>query len=164
MVTEEQQSGIVFDSNLVLRTVRYYSIIGAGLGLLGTVLLMQLGSGAGREIVSGLLSIVVLAFAILSGPIIAAFIGYATAEDDIQNIRERSINSGIANGIGFAVFGIIVAVFLLIGMSLVLDGGGGGASAGSGSPMSLPNLTTLIIMMIIPNGLVGGAITFFLEG
>jgi hypothetical protein len=167
---ERASGGVVLDTSLILRSVRYYAVIGAGLGVLGVVLLMQLGGGEGMggAIVSGILSMVVLAFAVLSGPIIAAFIGYATAGNGIGSVRARAVNSGIANGVGFAVFGAVVAAILFVGLSVVLGGGDGGASAGGGSggsgPIELGKLVTLIVLMTIPNALVGGSITFFLEG
>jgi hypothetical protein len=169
MSTEYQSSsGVVLDTSLIFRSVRYYAIIGAGLGLLGLIFLLQLGGGeeGGMGLVSGLLSLVVLAFAVLCGPIIASFIAYATAESGIGDIRTRSVNSGIANGIGFAVFGVVVVVILFVGLALLSTGGDGGASSGGGSsaPMEIGNLITPIILMMIPNSLVGGAITFFLEG
>lgn len=170
MASEHQSNdGIVLDTSLILQSCKYYAVIGAGLGLLGVVLLLQLGGGEGMgaTMMAGILSMVVLAFAVLSGPIIAAFIGYATAGSGIGDIRARSVNSGIANGIGFAVFGIVVAVILWVGLVVVIGGGDGGASAGNGGtsgPIELGNLITLIVLMMIPNALVGGLITFFLEG
>ncbi|WP_152043356.1 hypothetical protein [Salinigranum salinum] len=171
MATENRSSGgIVLDTSLILRSVRYYAVIGGGLGLLGIVLLTQFGGGEGMSgaIMNGILSMVVVAFAVLSGPLIAAFIGYATAEDGVGDIRSRSVNSGIANGIGFAVFGIIVSVLLLVGLSAVVGSGGdGGATASSssgGGPIELGKLVTLVVLMVVPNSLVGGTITFFLEG
>lgn len=168
MATESQtQQGIVLDTKLIIQAIKYYAIIGSGLGVLGVVLLLQLGAGdGGGTIISGLLSMVVLAFAVLSGPIIAAFIGYATAGTGIGDIRTRAVNSGIANGIGFAIFGIIVAAILWAGLAVVLSGSDGGAASGGGSsgPIEIAKLVTLIILMMIPNSLVGGSITFFLEG
>lgn len=168
MAAESQSSGgIVLDTSLIFRSIRYYAIIGAGLGLLGIILLLQLGVGEGDGgLIGGLLSLIVLTFAVLCGPIIASFIAYATAENGIGDIRTRAVNSGIANGIGFAVFAIIVAVILFGGLALLAGGGDSGASAsgGSSAPMETGNLITLIILMVIPNSLVGGAITFFLEG
>lgn len=151
--------------SLLIRTVQYYAVIGSGLGILGVVLLFQLGGGEGMSdaIISGILSIVVLSFAVLSGPIIATFIGFATAESSISGIKQRSINSGIANGIGFAVFGIIVAMILWAGLTFVIGGGGSGGSGSGGGPIELGRLITLIILMTIPNALVGGTITFFAE-
>lgn len=168
MATESQtQQGIVLDTRLIIQAIKYYAIIGSGLGALGVVLLLQLGAGdSGGTIISGLLSMVVLAFAVLSGPIIAAFIGYATAGTGIGDIRTRAVNSGIANGVGFAIFGIIVATILWAGLAIVLSGSDGGAASGGGSsgPIEITKLVTLIILMMIPNSLVGGSITFFLEG
>lgn len=185
MSTENQSGGIVLDTSLILRTIRYYAIIGAGLGFLGIVLMLQLGGGydlAGAFMV-GILSMVVLAFAVLCGPIIAAFIGHATAGEGIGDRRARAVNSGIANGIGFAVFGIVVAVLLWLGVDVLLAGGTGGGSGsgttatatatatpagdgggdGSGSLIPLTDFVTLLVLMMIPNALVGGAITFFLD-
>jgi len=114
MTGENPTEGIVLDTSLAIRTIKYYAVIGAGLGLLGIILLLQFGAGEqGGTIVGGLLSVVILAFAVLSGPLIAAFVGYANANSGLGNLRARIVNSGIANGIGFAVFGVIVAVILL---------------------------------------------------
>lgn len=161
----QPDNGIVIDLSFLLRIIRYYAIIGIGLGFLGVVLLLQLGGGGDTsgEFISGIISIIILSFAVLSGPIIAAFVGYATAETSFGGIKQRSINSGIANGIGFAVFGIIVAAILWIGLTVVIGGGDNGASSGGGSggPIELGNLITLIILMMIPNSFVGGAIAFF---
>jgi hypothetical protein len=169
MATETQgREGIVLDTESILQAIKYYAIIGAGLGVLGVVLLLQLGAGGeGGAIIGGLLSMVVLAFAVLSGPIVAAFVGYATAGSGIGDIRTRAVNSGIANGVGFAVFGIIVAVILWTGLAVLIGGGGDGGAASSGGssgPVEIPKLVTLIVLMVIPNALVGGGITFFLEG
>lgn len=187
MATENQSSGgIVLDTSLILRTVRYYSIIGAGLGLLGIVLMLQLGGGGddfASSFITGILSMVVLAFAVLCGPLIAAFIGHATAGQGIGGRRARAVNSGIANGIGFAVFGIVVAALLWLGVDVLLAGGtgGGGGSGttatatatatpagdggddGGGSLIPLTDFVTLLVLMMIPNALVGGGITFFLD-
>jgi hypothetical protein len=161
----QSTSGIVLDTSLIFRSVRYYVIVGVGLGLLGLILLLQFSGGGGTAIFGSILSLIVLCFAVLSGPVIASFIAYATAKNGIGDIRTRSVNSGIANGIGFAVFGIVVAVLLFIGLALLAPGGGE-ASAGGGStgPTGIGNLITLIVLMMIPNSLVGGSITFFLEG
>jgi len=173
MATETgTDGGVVVDTSLILRSVRYYAVIGGGLGLLGVVLLLQLSGGSdagvGGSLISGLLSMVVLAFAVLSGPLIAAFVGYATAASGIGDVRTRAVNSGIANGIGFAVFGIIVSIILFVGLSVVFGGGGGAGSGastgGGGAPIEVGKLVTLIVLMVVPNALVGGSITFFLEG
>lgn len=158
-------SGVVLDTSLIFRSVRYYSIIGGGLGLLGFIIILQLGGEAGTTILGGILSLVILSFAVLSGPIIASFVAYATARNGIGDIRTRSVNSGIANGIGFVVFGIVVIVVLFAGLSLFTSGGGGGTSIGGGNTgiAGRGNVITLIILMGIPNSLVGGAVTFFLE-
>jgi hypothetical protein len=156
------------DTGVIIQAIKYYTIIGAGLGILGVILLLQLGAGdEGGSIIAGLLSMVVLAFAVLSGPVIAAFIGYATAGAGIGDLRTRAVNSGIANGIGFAIFGIIVATILWAGLALLISGGDGGAASsggGSSGPIEISKLVTLIILMMIPNSLVGGGITFFLDG
>jgi hypothetical protein len=168
MATKTQtRDGIVLDTGIILQAIKYYAIIGAGLGVLGVVLLLQLGAGdEGGAIIGGLLSMVVLAFAVLSGPVIAAFVGYATAGTGIGDLRTRSVNSGIANGVGFAIFGIIVATILWTGLAVLMSGGDGGAASGGGSsgPIEITRLVTLIILMMVPNALVGGGITFFLEG
>lgn len=169
MAAENQSSGeIVLDSSLILQSIQYYAVIGAGLGILGIVLLFQLGGGSeGGSIIGGFISLIILAFAVLCGPIIAAFVGYATAGNSIGGIKQRSVNSGIANGIGFAVFGVVVAVLLWVGLAFTIGGGDGGASSGGGGgggPIEVGKLITLIILMVIPNSLAGGAITFFLEG
>lgn len=170
MATETQaRDGIVLDTKVIAQAIKYYAIIGAGLGVLGVVLLLQLGAGEeGGGIIGGILSMVVLAFAVLSGPVIAAFIGYATAGMGIGDIRTRTVNSGIANGIGFAIFGIIVAAILWAGLAVLMSSGGDGGAAsgggGSSGPIEITKLITLIILMMIPNSLVGGAITFFLGG
>lgn len=169
MATETQGGdGIVLDTGVIFQATKYYAVIGAGLGVLGVVLLLQLGAGGdGGAIIGGLLSMVVLAFAVLSGPLIAAFVGYATAGTGLGDLRTRAVNSGIANGIGFAVFGVIVTGILWAGLAVLMSGSGDGGTAsagGSSAPIELTKLVTLIILMMIPNSLVGGAITFFLEG
>jgi len=159
--------GLVVNTSLILRAIRYYAVIGAGLGLLGVILLLQLGGDVGSSggLLGGILLLVVLSFAVLSGPLIAAFIGYVTAESGSGGIKQRSMNSGIANAIGFAIFGIIVALILSAGLAFVIGGGGDNvASSGGGGTFELGNLITLIILMTIPNALVGGTITFFTEG
>ena len=46
MATETQgREGIVLDTESILQAIKYYAIIGAGLGVLGVVLLLQLGAG-----------------------------------------------------------------------------------------------------------------------
>jgi len=159
--------GLVINTSLILRAIRYYAVIGAGLGLLGVILLLQFGEGAGSSggLLGGILLLVVLSFAVLSGPVIAAFIGYVAAESGSGGIKQRSMNSGIGNAIGFAVFGTIVAVILWAGLAFVIGGGGDNvASSGGGGTLELGNLITLIVLMTIPNALVGGTITFFTEG
>lgn len=164
----QKQEGIILDTNVISQAIKYYAVIGAGLGALGVVLLLQLGAGEeGGALIGGLLSMVVLAFAVLSGPLIAAFVGYATARTGIGDLRSRVVNSGIANGIGFAVFGVIVAIILWTGLAVLIESGGdGGAASGDGGsgPIEITKLVTLIVLMVIPNSLVGGGITFFLEG
>lgn len=165
----ETSDGIVLDSELIVRTVKYYGIIGAGLGLLGIIFLSQFlgGSDGGGTIIGAILTIVVLAFAFLSGPLVAALIGFATSAGE-GRLKQRAINSGIANGIGFAVYGTIVFVLLALGMTLFLSGGGGGetgaASNGGGSsaPMGVIDFVSILVVMAIPNALVGGGITYFL--
>ena len=168
MATENQANGgLVIDTSLIVQSIKYYAIIGLGLGLLGVILLLQFGAGEeGGGLISGILSMVILAFAVLSGPVIAAFIGYATAETGTGTLRERVGNSAIANAVGFAVFGIIVAGILFIGLALLTNGGGAGAGAGGGEgsagPLGIAELITLIVLMMVPNAVVGGGITFFL--
>lgn len=171
MATESpEDGGIMLDTSLIFRSIRYYSIIGGGLGLLGVVLLLQLGGGdgPGGVLIGALLFTIVLSFAVLSGPIIAAIIGYATAQSGIGDIRTRSVNSGIANGVGFVVFGIVVTFILWAGMALLFGGGSdaGASSTGGGSsgPIEIGKLVTLLVLMMIPNSLVGGLVTYFLEG
>lgn len=167
MTGENPTEGIVLDTSLTIRTIKYYAVIGAGLGLLGIILLLQFGAGEqGGTIVGGLLSVVILAFAVLSGPLIAAFVGYANANSGLGNLRARTVNSGIANGIGFAVFGVIVAVILFSGLAIISSGGsdgGAASSTGGGSgPIETTKLLSLIVLMTIPNSIVGSGITFFL--
>lgn len=159
------REGVVLDIKTIIQAIKYYAIIGIGLGVLAVIILFQFGGGSGVGIVGGILSLVILSFAVLSGPIIAAFIGFATAGNALGDVRTRTINSGIANGIGFAVFGIIVATILFIGLA-VISGGGGGTSttSGGGSSVEIGKLITLIILMIIPNSIVGGGITFLSAG
>lgn len=171
--TTEPSDGIVLDSELIVRTVKYYGIIGAGLGLLGIVFLSQFlgGSDGGGTIVGGILTIVVLAFAFLSGPLVAALIGFTTPAGE-DRLKQRAINSGIANGVGFAVYGTIVFILLALGMALFLSGGGGAetgaASSGGGgggdssTPMGVIDFISILVVMAIPNALVGGGITYFL--
>lgn len=162
--TESRASdGLVIGTSLLVRTIQYYLIIGAGLGLLGIVLLLQFGGGGG---IAGLISMRILSVAVLSGPLIAGFVGYTASRSSFDDIKQRSLNSGIANGIGFAVFGIVVAAILLSELTFGIGGSGGGASlagASSSSPVEFKKVITLIIVMILPNSFVGGAITFFLE-
>jgi hypothetical protein len=118
MTTETRSDhGVVLDASLIVRSVRYYAVIGGGLGVPGVVLLLQPGGGDGMggAIVSGILSMVVLSSAVLSGPIVAAFVGHATAGDGIGGVRARALDSGITNGVGFAVFGVAVAAILFFG-------------------------------------------------
>ncbi|MEF8868204.1 MAG: hypothetical protein V5A85_06785 [Haloarculaceae archaeon] len=55
-----------------------------------------------------------------------------------------------------------------MGLSVVFGGGGGAGSGastgGGGAPIEVGKLVTLIVLMVVPNALVGGSITFFLEG
>ncbi len=161
----ETRKGVVLDIKTIIQAIEYYAIIGIGLGVLAVIILFQFGGDSGVGIVGGILSLVILSFAVLSGPIIAAFIGFATAGNALGDVRTRTINSGIANGIGFAVFGIIVATILFIGLA-VISGGGGGTSttSGGGSSVEIGKLITLIILMTIPNSIVGGGITFLSAG
>ena len=161
----ETRKGVVLDIKTIIQTIKYYAIIGIGLGVLAVIILFQLGGDSGVGIVGGILSLVILSFAVLSGPIIAAFIGFATAGNALGDVRTRTINSGIANGIGFAVFGIIVATILFIGLAAISGGGGGtSTTSGGGSSIEIGKLITLIILMIIPNSIVGGGITFLSAG
>lgn len=167
MASENSNGEIVLDSSLTVRTIKYYAVIGAGLGLLGIILLLQFGaSEQGSTIISGLLSVIILVFAVLSGPLIAAFVGYANANSGLGDVRTRTVNSGIANGIGFAIFGVIVTVILLGGLALLSNGGSDGGVAsdtgGGSGPIEITRLVSLIVLMTIPNSIVGGGITFFL--
>lgn len=169
MTTEQKQykKGIV-DTSVIVDTIRYYLIIGVGFGLLGVILLTQIGGGEGISggIVGSLLSLSVLSFSILSGPIIAAFVGMATQGGGVGDLRTRAINSGLANGIGFAIFGVVVSTILWAGLLLMLPDGGassaGGSGGGGNGPIDFANLVRVIILMIVPNSLVGGSITFSL--
>jgi hypothetical protein len=161
----ETRKGVVLDIKTIIQTIKYYAIIGIGLGVLAVIILFQLGGDSGVGIVGGILSLVILSFAVLSGPIIAAFVGFATSGNALGDVRTRTINSGIANGIGFAVFGIIVATILFIGLAAISGGGGGtSTTSGGGSSIEIGKLITLIILMIIPNSIVGGGITFLSAG
>lgn len=164
-MSEESKTreGVILDIKIIVEAIRYYAIIGIGLGILGIIILFQFGGDSSGGIVGGLLSLVILSFAVLSGPIIAAFIGFATAENSLGDVKNRTVNSVIANGIGFAVFGIIVAILLVAGLDIITGSGGGSSTASSGgsSPIGVNKLVTLIVLMIIPNSIVGGGITFF---
>jgi hypothetical protein len=155
------RGGFILDTRTIIQTIKYYTIIGIGLGVLAIIILFQLAGDSGGGIVGGILSLVILSFAVLSGPIIAAFIGFATAGNALGDLKTRTINSGIANGIGFAVFGIIVVAILLIGLAVITDGGSSTASVGGSSSIEIGKLITLIILMIIPNSIVGAGITLF---
>jgi hypothetical protein len=142
------------DIPLIIRTIQFYFVIGVGFGLLAIILLLQFAGGEGISggIITGVILIIILSFAVLSGPLIAAFVGYATAGRGSYDIGQRCINSSTADAIGFAVFGIVVSVIILIGFSVVIDGGG--ASSGSPSdsaPIKLGKFITLTTLMIIPN-------------
>jgi hypothetical protein len=155
------RGGFILDTRTIIQTIRYYAIIGIGLWVLAIIILSQFGGDSGVGIVGGILSLVILSFAVLSGPIIAAFIGFATAGNALGDLKTRTINSGIANGIGFAVFGIIVVAILFIGLAVISDGGSSTASGGGSSSIEIGKLITLILLMIIPNSIVGAGITLF---
>jgi hypothetical protein len=62
-ITNERQAsdGIVLDVRGISQAIKYYSVIGGGLGILGVILLLQIGAGGdGGSIISGLLSLVIL--------------------------------------------------------------------------------------------------------
>ena len=77
----------------------------------------------------------------------------------VRDFRTQTINSGIANGIGFAVFGITVATVLFAGLDAI-SAVEGSASMTSGSSIEIGKLMKLIILMMIPNSIVGGGITY----
>lgn len=171
------QENSTINTGLIYKSAQYYAIIGAGIGILGIVLLNQLGGGGGigGSIISGLLSFVVLSYAVLSGPIIAAFVGYIANQEVKGESRTRIINSAVANGVGYVVFGLVVGVLLVAGLSIAFGGGGasagsgvasggsggisGGGGGGGGSSLSLSSILTLIALMMVPNALIGGAVT-----
>jgi hypothetical protein len=150
---------VALDTETINQAIEYYAIIGFGLGVLAIIVLFQFGGDSGVGIVGGILSLVILSFAVLSGPIIAAFVGFATAGNALGDVRTQTINSGIANAIGFAVFGITVATVLFAGLDAI-SAVEGSASMTSGSSIEIGKLMKLIILMMIPNSIVGGGITY----
>lgn len=158
------RGGFTLDTRTIIQTIKYYTIIGIGLGFLAIIILFQLAGDSGGGIVGGTLLIViprvVWSFAVLSGPIIAAFIVLATAGNALGDIKTRMINSGIANGIGIAVLGIIMLATVFIGLD-VISGGSSTASGSGSSSIAIGKLMTIIILMIITNSIVGAGITLF---
>jgi hypothetical protein len=170
-MSSETVGGSLVDSSLIGRTIRYYALIGIGIGSLGLILLGLFGggSGFGAALVTGFLFLSVVMFTVLSGPIIAALVSHAVGIERAGGGRSRFMTGAIANGVGFAVLGAIVFVFLLTASALFLSSGGGGGGAGGGTgggggggsnPITL---AILLLAMVIPNALVGGGITYSLR-
>jgi hypothetical protein len=68
--------------------------------------------------------------------------------------KSQVINCGIAAGLGFVVFSIILLILLSISLSLFAQGQTGGISLGQ----SLP----IIILLTLPNAIVGGGMKYAL--
>lgn len=156
---------IRINTGILYTSIQYYSIIGIGIGVLGTILLNQLVSGGGISggIIGSTLSITILSYAVLSGPIIATIIGYITKKEVEGGSRTMIVNSAVANGIGYIVFGLIVCTLLVFGLSLTFGTGGAStapADGGGGSGVvTISNILALVGLIMIPNALVGGAVT-----
>jgi hypothetical protein len=54
-----------------------------------------------------------------------------------------------------------VVAILFIGLAVISDGGSSTASGGGSSSIEIGKLITLILLMIIPNSIVGAGITLF---
>jgi len=152
------------NKEIVFEVTQYYAAIGAGFGILGITLISQLGGGGlTGEIIGSILSLIVISYALLSGPIIASFAGYLVDKRSTSEPRTKIRDSIIANGTGYIAFGIIVGILLAVGVSVVLNGGSGATSTGGGSSVGFGQILKLIILMMVPTALVGGGVTAILN-
>ena len=152
------------NKEIIFELTKYYAVIGAGFGILGIILISQLGGGGlAGGIIGGILSLIVISYAILSGPIIASFAGYLVDKRSTSEPQAKIIDSIIANGTGYIAFGIIVGILLAVGVSVILDGGSGATSTGGGSSVGFGQILKLIILMMVPTALVGGGVTAILN-
>lgn len=164
-MVDNETAEVGINTELFYTSVQYYGIIGIGIGVLGVVVLNQLAGGDGSTggFIGATLFPIILLYAVLSGPIIAAFVGYITNQEVKGGYQTKIISSAVANGIGYIIFGLIVIVFLFFGLGLTLLGGeastvsaNGGGGGGVGG---LAKLLALIPLMMIPNALIGGLVT-----
>ena len=105
-----------------------FGIVGVGLGLTGVVMLGALGGGA--SLFSGLFALLVIAFALLTGPIVAAVVGAQPPRDDADTPQYGLVFVGTA--VGYLLMMVLVLVILVIGIA-VLSAGGGSASGTTGT-------------------------------
>jgi hypothetical protein len=155
MSNANANEGIVVDADLVKEISTYYAVIGFGLGILSFILLSQFAGGIFvGEIIRGVISIVIFLFAFLIGPIIAAFTATVASPKDNMPAKSQVINFGIAASLGFVVFSIILLLMLSISLNLFAQGQTGGISLGQ----SLP----IIILLTLPNAIVGGGMKYAL--
>jgi len=155
MSAESANEGFVVDADLIKEISTYYAVIGFGLGVLSFILLSQFAGGVFvGEIIRGVISIVIFLFAFLIGPVIAAFTATIATTKDSMPAKSQVINCGIAAGVGFVVFSVILLLLLSISLNLFAEGQASGISLGQ----SLP----IIILLTLPNSIVGGGMKYAL--
>lgn len=90
------------------------SVIGVGFGLLAITIISRFDETkdiSGR-LISGVISIIILPFTLLSGQLIVNFL-YLTARGNLDGIRQQILNSSIADKIVFVVSDIVAAVLFI---------------------------------------------------
>lgn len=162
MSSDSQDTGSV-ETALVIQAIKYYVVIGVGAGVLGVILITRfVNDGTDSTLAGGILTSVILFYSVLSGPIIAAIVGYILNQEGTAAPRIRAVSSIVANGIGYIVYGVIVTLFIVVGLSAIMETGStGGVSNGTtgGSTTEFFEMLGGIMMMMVPTALTGGLIT-----
>jgi hypothetical protein len=139
--------------------MRIFAVVGAVLGLMGFIILTQLGGEAVA------LSTTVITFALFAGPIIAVpitlrFVQGSSEKDEVTYSISFAVNAG-----GYLIMMISVVAVLVIGISLISSDGGmslmgaggetGSSSGDSGGSLLNPDLIVTVLLLSGLTGLTG---------
>jgi len=130
-----------------------FGIVGVGLGLTGIVILGALGGGA--TLFSGLFALLVIAFALLTGPIVAAVVGAQPSRDDGDTPQYGLVFVG--NAVGYLLMMVLVLVILTVGIAALSAGGGSaggttGTTGGGGGSVNLGQYLLPVLLIAVPTG------------
>lgn len=139
-------------------SIALFGLVGIGFGLMGAVSLNQFGSG----LFSGIVYLVILMFAMFSGPVLAVVVSLRLADYTRKKNSTTYLMCFIGNIAGYLVMISIVVIMLIIGLSFTFGGGGGsGVSSGSSGGSFDFSLLIPVLAMSIPTGLTGVGAAFF---